>query len=156
MVRQTKTDIDYIRPLAYYGLGEPGKIVLNPAKFKVNVAVAAAKMGTYMGKEQMEKGANIIDLLVGEAIQQVDFAPGQICGNYVNSVIAKIESNQHRADEALMLNSNGTVAEGRRKDMFIVRGGRARHPVHGLRGTGKRVTKDSDRRQSPRPFRLRS
>ena len=142
VVRQTKTDIDYIRPIAYYGLGEPGKIVLNPAKFKVNVAVATAKMGSYMGKEQLEKGANIMTSSWEKPSNKSTSLQAKICGNYVNSVIAKIESNQHGADEALMLNSNGTVAEGPGENVFIVRGGKLITPPISA-GVLEGITKDS-------------
>jgi branched-chain amino acid aminotransferase len=39
----------------------------------------------------------------------------------VNSVIAKLEAVQRGCDEALMLNSNGTVAEGTGENVFMVK-----------------------------------
>ena len=60
VVRVNPARMDYIRPIAYYGQNKEDKIVLNPASFSTNVAVALAHMGAYLGKENMEKGAKVI------------------------------------------------------------------------------------------------
>jgi branched-chain amino acid aminotransferase len=99
-------------------------------------------MGSYMGKEQLEKGASIMTSSWEKPSNKSTSLQAKICGNYVNSVIAKIESNQHGADEALMLNSNGTVAEGPGENMFIVRGGKLITPPISA-GVLEGITKDS-------------
>ena len=43
-------------------------------------------------------------------------------GNYVNSVLAKVEAVQDGYDEALMLDTNGFVSEATGENVFIVRG----------------------------------
>ncbi|MFQ5787045.1 MAG: aminotransferase class IV, partial [Thermodesulfobacteriota bacterium] len=45
----------------------------------------------------------------------------KICGNYVNSVLAKVEATSLGFDEALMLDREGYVAEGSGENIFIVR-----------------------------------
>jgi len=43
--------------------------------------------------------------------------------NYLNNVMARIEANQAKADEALMLNDEGNVAECTADNVFIVKHG---------------------------------
>ena len=47
----------------------------------------------------------------------------KICGNYVNSQLAKIEAIENGYDEALLLDVNGQVAEGSGENIFIVKNG---------------------------------
>jgi len=47
----------------------------------------------------------------------------KICGNYVNSVIAKREALRNGYDEAIMLNVEGKVSEGTGENVFIVKNG---------------------------------
>jgi branched-chain amino acid aminotransferase len=44
--------------------------------------------------------------------------------NYLNNVLARIEANRAHANEAIMLNQNGTIAEGTGDNVFIVKNGR--------------------------------
>jgi len=62
--------------------------------------------------------------------------------NYMASVLAKREARMRGADEALMLNARGTVAEAAVANVFVVRDGRLLTPPPcdgGLRG----ITRDS-------------
>jgi branched-chain amino acid aminotransferase len=123
-VRVNPVRMDYIRPLAYYGTNSQDKIVLNPASFSTNVAVALAHMGAYLGKESLEKGAKIITSSWKKPTNESTSLQAKICGNYVNSVLCKIESNMQGADEGLMLNNSGTVAEGPGENIFVIRNGK--------------------------------
>ncbi len=141
-VRNTIPNADYIRPLAWYGENDENRIVLNPFKFKVNVAIACAFMGTYMGKENMEKGAKLITSSWTKPANTSTSLQAKICGNYVNSILAKIESNQLGADEALMLNTNGTVAEGPGENIFMIKKEKIYTPPLSA-GVLEGITKDS-------------
>ena len=44
--------------------------------------------------------------------------------NYLNSILAKQQANAAGADEALLLNHQGYVAEGTADNLFVVRGAR--------------------------------
>jgi branched-chain amino acid aminotransferase len=141
-VRVNPKHMDYIRPLAYYGHNEEDKITLNPTIFPVKVAVALAYMGAYLGADNMENGAKIITSSWRKPSNDSTSLQAKICGNYVNSVMCKIESNMQGADEGLMLNSSGTVAEGPGENMFIVRGGKLITPTLAS-GVLEGITKDS-------------
>jgi len=52
----------------------------------------------------------------------------KICGNYVNSVMAKLEVTSMGYDEALMLDTEGYVSEGSGENIFIVRNGVLKTP----------------------------
>jgi branched-chain amino acid aminotransferase len=48
---------------------------------------------------------------------------GKITGSYINSAFAKDEAEQYGADDAILLNTAGKVAEGSACNLFIVRNG---------------------------------
>jgi branched-chain amino acid aminotransferase len=142
VVRETVPEADYIRPIAYYGANAQGKITLNPAVFPLHVAIACATMGTYLGAESMEKGARVATSSWKKYSHESTSLTAKICGNYVNSILAKLESNQRGVEESLMLNQNGTVAEGPGENMFIVRNGKIITPPIAA-GILEGITKDS-------------
>src|SRR5205823_5546469 len=62
--------------------------------------------------------------------------------NYLNNVMARIEANQANADEALMLNDEGNVAECTADNVFIVKHGQIFTPpitAGALRGITRSV-----------------
>lgn len=48
--------------------------------------------------------------------------------NYLPRILARLEANRARADEAIMLNQAGTIAEGTADNVFVVRSGRLLTP----------------------------
>jgi branched-chain amino acid aminotransferase len=123
VVRTAPPEGDYLRPIAFYGVHPEFKIGLNPSQLGINVAVACTHMGVYMGKDQVEQGANIITSSWEKYSNRAAALNAKVCGHYANSVIAKLEAIERGADEALMLNSNGTVAEGTGENVFMVNKG---------------------------------
>ncbi|MCG7844621.1 MAG: branched-chain amino acid transaminase [Methanomassiliicoccales archaeon] len=124
VVRTAGPDGDYLRPIAFYGVHPEFKIGLNPSKLGTNVSIICTHMGVYMGKDQVEQGANVVTSSWEKYSNRAAALNAKICGHYVNSVIAKLEAIQRGADEALMLNSNGTVAEGTGENVFMVKNGK--------------------------------
>lgn len=49
--------------------------------------------------------------------------PGIKSLNFLNNILAKIEAKERKADEAIMLNSEGFIAEGTVSNIFFVQGG---------------------------------
>lgn len=113
--------VDYIRPIAYYGTGTYG---LNPIKLPTNVAIAVVYMGVYLGEEQVRKGAKLITSSWEKPSNRASATNAKICGAYINSVLARLEAVSKGADEALMLNSEGNVAEGTGENIFMIRRGK--------------------------------
>jgi len=120
-VRVNGPKADYIRPLAYYGTGVIG---LNPVNLPTRVAIACVHMGAYLGEEQQKKGVRLITSSWEKPSNRAAALQAKICGNYINSVLARLEAVHHGADEALMLNSEGNVAEGTGENVFMVKDGR--------------------------------
>ncbi|TFG56807.1 MAG: branched-chain amino acid transaminase [Methanomassiliicoccus sp.] len=121
VVRTSGPEGDYLRPIAFYGVHPEFKIGLNPSKLGTNVSIICTHMGVYMGKDKVEQGANLVTSSWEKYSNRAAALNAKICGHYVNSVIAKLEAIQRGADEALMLNGNGTVAEGTGENIFMVK-----------------------------------
>ncbi len=116
-----KVKVDYIRPIAYFGTGTYG---LNPIKLPTNVAIAVVYMGVYLGEEQMKFGARLITSSWEKSGNRALALNAKVCGHYVNSVLARLEAVKRGADEALLLNADGNVAEGTGENIFMVRKGK--------------------------------
>jgi branched-chain amino acid aminotransferase len=110
----------YIRPLVYRGYGEMGLFPLNAP---VDVAIAAWPWGTYLGEEGILHGVRAKT----SSIQSLDHTAlaraAKATGQYLNSILAKIEVTNAGYDEAIMLTEHGHVAEGSGENIFVVRGG---------------------------------
>jgi branched-chain amino acid aminotransferase len=110
----------YIRPLVFRGYGEMG---LNPLKAPVSAIVAAWPWGTYLGEEGILHGVRAkvssIQSLDHTALARAAKATGQ----YLNSILAKVEVLNAGYDEAIMLTEHGHVAEGSGENIFVVRNG---------------------------------
>lgn len=124
VARSAGPEGDYLRPIAFYGMNPEGNIGVSPMKMPTNVVIACTHMGAYVGADQLEKGAKIITSSWEKPSNRAAMLNAKICGNYINSVVARIEAIKRGADEALMLNSNGTVAEGTGENMFMVKKGK--------------------------------
>tara|TARA_Y100000310_G_C20703003_1_gene831840 strand:- start:9683 stop:10597 length:915 start_codon:yes stop_codon:yes gene_type:complete len=108
----------YIRPLAYYGYGQMG---LNPKGAKVDVGIAAWPWGSYLGEEGLKNG---IRMNISSWIRPpTNIMPtnAKISGNYVNSIIAKVDSVNSGFEEAILLDIKGNVAECTGENLFIVK-----------------------------------
>jgi branched-chain amino acid aminotransferase len=115
----------YIRPLVYVGAGVMG---LNPADNPIRVAVVAWPWGKYLGEEGMERGIRARVSSFARHHVNAKMTKGKTCGDYVNSILAKREALLDGYDEAILLDSQGLVAEASGENVFVVRGGELRTP----------------------------
>lgn len=111
----------YIRPLAFIGAGSMG--VLPTDANPIHVCVAVWSWGAYLGDEGLKNGIRIKTSSYMRHHVNVMMTKAKICGNYVNSVLAKKEAVQNGFDEALMLDTHGFVSEASGENVFIVRKG---------------------------------
>jgi len=115
----------YIRPLVYVGDGVMG---LNPADNPIRVAIVVWPWGKYLGEEGMERGIRArVSSFVRHHVN-AKMTKGKTCGDYVNSILAKREALLDGYDEAILLDSQGLVAEASGENVFVVRGGELRTP----------------------------
>ena len=110
----------YIRPLVFRGYGTMG---LFPLDAPVEVTIAAWKWGAYLGDAGKQDGIRAkvsswrrlsADSLIPQA---------KATGQYLNSILAKIESHKAGYEEAILLDDHGYVCEGSGENIFVVRDG---------------------------------
>lgn len=110
----------YIRPIVFLGEGEMGLYVrTNP----VRVAIATWPWGAYLGEDGLKKGIRAKTSSFNRHHPNAAMTKGKVVGNYVNSVLAKWEVVKAGYDEAVLLDTEGYVAEGSGENIFIVRNG---------------------------------
>ena len=115
----------YIRPLVFYGTGSMG---LNPAGAAVHTMIATWEWGAYLGEDGVTNGIRV-KVSSWRRIGHDSLMPNaKLTGGYVNSVQAKQEALRGGYDEAIMLNTDGFVAEGSGENLFLVRDGVVRTP----------------------------
>ena len=110
----------YIRPLCYFGYGEMG---LNPQNNPVDTIIAAWEWGTYLGEEGLEKGIRCKMSSWARLDSRISPPLAKSTANYLNSALAKREALACGFDEAILLNLNGTIAEGPGENIFMVKDG---------------------------------
>jgi branched-chain amino acid aminotransferase len=115
----------YLRPIVFYGLGSIG---LNPAGARVHTAIATWEWGAYLGEEGLANGIRVAVSSWRRIDQSMLIPNAKGTGGYLNSILAKQEAVRGGYDEALMLNSDGYLAEGSGENVFIVRNGEITTP----------------------------
>ncbi len=120
LLASNKLEACYIRPLVFRGYGEMGLFPLNAP---TDVIIAAWPWGTYLGDEGIKHGVRAKT----SSIQSLDHTSlaraAKASGQYLNSILAKVEVLNAGYDEAIMLTEHGHVAEGSGENIFCVRNG---------------------------------
>jgi branched-chain amino acid aminotransferase len=110
----------YIRPLVVRGFGEMG---LNPLANPVEVYIAVWEWGAYLGEEGKANGVRAKTSSYRRISPESLIPQSKASGQYLNSVLAKIEATKAGYDEAILLDDKGTVCEGTGENVFVVRDG---------------------------------
>ena len=117
----------YIRPLVYRGYGTMG---LFPLDAPVEVAIAVWEWGAYLGDEGKANGVRA-KVSSWRRISPDSLIPAaKASGQYLNSVLAKIESHKAGYEEGILLDEHGHVCEGTGENIFLVRNGHIVTPPH--------------------------
>jgi branched-chain amino acid aminotransferase len=124
-VRENNLDSAYIRPMVFYGSEGMG---IRADNLKVHVIVAAWHWGAYMGEEALERGIKVRTSSFTRHHVNISMTRAKSNGAYINSMLALQEAVSGGADEALMLDPEGYVAEGSGENVFLVREGRIYTP----------------------------
>ena len=120
VVRENKLETAYIRPLVFYGSEGMG---IRADNLKVHVVIAAWQWGAYMGEEALERGIKIRTSSFTRHHVNITMTRAKASGAYMNSMLALQEAVSAGADEALLLDPEGYVAEGSGENVFIVKNG---------------------------------
>jgi branched-chain amino acid aminotransferase len=117
--RKNKLRAGYIRLLVTRGVGNLG---LNPRSCKKpSVIIIADRIQVY----PPELYARGMDIVTVPTVRNLHSAlnPAIKSLNYLNNIMAKIEANNAGVEEAVMLNSEGFVAECTADNLFIIKNG---------------------------------
>jgi branched-chain amino acid aminotransferase len=110
----------YIRPIIFRGYGQMG---LNPLDCEVSVSIAAWPWGAYLGEQAAVEGVRA-KVASWRRISSDSLIPhAKASGQYLNSVLAKIEATKAGYQESILLDSRGFVSEGTGENIFVVRDG---------------------------------
>ena len=140
VIKENKlTSGGYIRPIVFYGAEKMG-LQISAANI-VNVAIAAWEWGAYLGKEGLVNGIRVKVSSYNRHHVNVMPCKSKAVGNYVNSILAHQEASLAGYDEALLLDTQGYVAEGSGENLFLVRNNTVYTPATGSCLNG--ITRDT-------------
>jgi branched-chain amino acid aminotransferase len=127
LIRRNGLTSCYIRPLAFRGYGEMG---LFAQSAPIDFIVAVWPWGAYLGEEGKRNGIRC-KVSSWRGISGDSLIPhAKACGQYLNSILAKVESANAGYDEGILLDVHGNVSEGSGENVFIVRDGALVTPGH--------------------------
>ncbi|TVP86986.1 MAG: branched-chain amino acid transaminase [Thioalkalivibrio sp.] len=157
-VRENGLKTAYIRPMCFYGAEGMG---LRADNLQVHVIVAAWTWGSYLGEENMTRGIRVRTSSYNRHHVNVTMCKAKANGNYMNSMLALQEAVSCGYDEAMLLDTEGYVAEGSGENIFLIHDGMLHTPdltsaldgitrrtilalaeEEGLRVVEKRITRD--------------
>jgi branched-chain amino acid aminotransferase len=118
-LRANKQAEGYIRPLAFFGYGSMGVGALNP----VQVTIASWPWGAYLSDEGLKKGIRAKVSSFTRLHVNVNMVRAKVSGQYVNSFLANREATLAGYEEAILLDTEGYVAEGSGENIYIVKDG---------------------------------
>src|SRR5690606_10876221 len=137
-VRANKLDSCYIRPLAFYGSEKMG---VSPRGAKTHVAIAAWSWGAYLGEEGMQRGIRVkISSFQRQHVNSI-MPRAKLAATSANSLLVNMEAAEAGFDEAVLLDTEGFVAEGAGENIFLVRDGVIYEPEIASALTG--ITRDT-------------
>jgi branched-chain amino acid aminotransferase len=127
LIRRNELRSCYIRPLAFRGYGDLG---LYATDAPIEVVIAAFPWGAYLGEEGQKHGIRA-KVSSWRRIGSGGLIPhAKASGQYLNSILAKTESQNAGYEEALLLDERGFVCEGSGENIFLVRDGQIVTPPH--------------------------
>jgi branched-chain amino acid aminotransferase len=140
-IRRNGLEDGYIRLLVTRGVGNLG---LSPDRCpKASVIIIASTIQLYPA-EKYAVGMEMVTCSTRRC-SPAALSPAVKSLNYLNNIMAKIEANHAGADEGLMLNEEGYVAECTGDNIFIVKRGQVSTPpisAGALRGITRQVVFD--------------
>lgn len=119
-VRDNNLDEAYLRPMVFLGSEGMG---LRATGLKVHIIVAAWHWPSYMSPEAKELGIKVRTSSYTRHHVNISMTRAKANGHYINSMLALQEALSGGAEEALLLDPEGYVAEGSGENIFIVRDG---------------------------------
>ena len=111
----------YVRPIAFLGSDSLG---LYPRKCPTVVSILTWPWGAYLGADGLENGIRVTVSPWRKFHSSMMPTTAKACGQYLNSILAVTDAFERGYDEALLLDKDGSLAEGSGENLFVVRGGK--------------------------------
>ncbi len=118
VVRENKLTTAYMRPMCFYGSEGMG---LRADNLQVHVIIAAWEWGAYLGPDALQKGIRVRTSSYTRHHVNISMCKAKANGHYINSMLALQEALSCGYDEALLLDTEGYVAEGSGENIFVVK-----------------------------------
>jgi branched-chain amino acid aminotransferase len=112
----------YVRPLVFCG---PNMSLTKPSS--VSILICAWEWGAYLG----DKLLNVTISSFCRPHPKSTKIEAKVCGHYVNSILATTEAKEKGFDEALLLDTDGFLAEGPGSNLFFEKEGKLFTPKTG-------------------------
>lgn len=139
IIRKNEFKECYLRPIAF--VDDTFRGLKLPQGAKARTALIAWPWGKYMGDEGATKGIKV----AVSSYRRPDVATGlpwaKLSGNYLNSVLARRQATLNGHDEAILLDTQGYIAEGSGENIFMVKNNVLITPPKGAILPG--ITRDS-------------
>jgi len=94
---------------------------VHPAKCPVEVVILTWPWAAYLGAESLERGVRVTVSPWLKFHPRMMPTTAKACGQYLNSILAVRDAVSRGFDEALLLDTEGHIAEGSGENLFIVR-----------------------------------
>lgn len=124
-VRRNGLDSAYLRPLLFLGAEKLG---VDPAGAASHLMIAAWHWGAYLGNRAMDTGIRVRVASYARHHPNVQMCRAKAISTYANSILAVREARRDGYDEALLLDTEGYVAEGSSENLFMVSKGELLQP----------------------------
>ncbi|MAT91591.1 MAG: branched chain amino acid aminotransferase [Halioglobus sp.] len=118
VVRENGLEEGYLRPMCFYGSEGMG---LRADGLKTHVMIAAWEWPSYMDPDARDRGIKVRTSSYTRHHVNITMCKAKANGNYINSMLALREALECGAEEALLLDNEGYVAEGSGENVFLVR-----------------------------------
>jgi branched-chain amino acid aminotransferase len=110
----------YLRPILFRGAGS---MAVSPLAAPVEAAIAAWEWGAYLGEDGKRRGvrAKVSSWrrIGGDAL----LPAAKASGHYLNSALAKMETEAAGYEEGILLDQRGFLSEGTGENVFVVEQG---------------------------------
>lgn len=120
VVRENGLPEAYLRPMCFLGAEGMG---LRADKLQTHVMVAAWDWPSYMDPEARNRGIKVRTSSYTRHHVNIAMCKAKANGQYINSMLALREAIESGAEEALLLDNEGYVAEGSGENFFMVKNG---------------------------------
>jgi branched-chain amino acid aminotransferase len=116
VVRANGSSTDYLRPVAWRGLGGFGLSADTP----IEVAVVTWKMGQYLGQNVVEEGIDACVTSWNRVAPNTIPAGAKAGGNYLSGQLIAREARRLGFGEGIALAKDGLISEGAGENLFLL------------------------------------